>query len=307
MFSKLSFVIILLLNIAKATKLESMAKRYICLRNGYHYEEKVKLAEPLYFGSYQRDLQAVILVKSNGPVLVKWNDKQEEMNSQFMFLVLSKEEGTIIPLPGSTIDYRALYFSVYPFFTDYSKIDLEGMKIHQPNYYAHERVLHIEEDINFALLRVLEAAFFLFSLNNPVFYLSEQRLIYEFFSLYEKKMIHIGFRIPSYATAEPLEPAFELIGSNPGSMPKLEQLAKACSMSKTSFIRKFKQTYGEPPSSYFETLRLENSKYFLLNTNDPVQEISYRLGYSSPSAYIRSFTGKFALSPTQFRRKKSIK
>lgn len=59
---------------------------------------------------------------------------------------------------------------------------------------------------------------------------------------------------------------------------------------------------GCSPISYLIERRISESKRLLAATRIPVQQISGRLGFSSPSYFSQSFRRATGFSPAEFRR-----
>lgn len=82
---------------------------------------------------------------------------------------------------------------------------------------------------------------------------------------------------------------------------KGESIANYVGMSRMNLHRKLKALVGLSSGDFIRTVRLENAKKELLNTNKTITEITYDLGFSSPSYFYICFVKKFGVSPTEFR------
>ena len=81
----------------------------------------------------------------------------------------------------------------------------------------------------------------------------------------------------------------------------LEELAKLCHMSLSSFKRKFRDVYSESPGKYMTRLKIEKAKTLLKLQDLPVSEIVFQAGFNSISAFNRAFKAETGQSPTEFR------
>jgi AraC-like DNA-binding protein len=68
----------------------------------------------------------------------------------------------------------------------------------------------------------------------------------------------------------------------------LDHISDEAFFSKFHFIRLFKKTYAKTPHQYLTFVRIEKSK-LLLQTDIPISEVCYAVGFDS----ISSFTGLF--------------
>ena len=82
----------------------------------------------------------------------------------------------------------------------------------------------------------------------------------------------------------------------------LEQLAAQAHMNKYYLAHAFKQEYGVSPIHYLITLRVEESKYLLSETDLTMSQIAQILGFSSPSYFSQVFRKTQGTSPVDYRR-----
>lgn len=82
----------------------------------------------------------------------------------------------------------------------------------------------------------------------------------------------------------------------------LDQLARYAGLNKYYLVHVFNREMGCSPISYLIERRISESKRLLAATRIPVQQISGRLGFSSPSYFSQSFRRATGFSPAEFRR-----
>ena len=83
---------------------------------------------------------------------------------------------------------------------------------------------------------------------------------------------------------------------------KIDDFAKLCGKSISSFKRDFQKTYNTTPGKWLLTKRLRLASDMLLHTEFTVQQICYDAGFESDSHFIRSFKNHFGDSPQQWRK-----
>jgi transcriptional regulator GlxA family with amidase domain len=66
--------------------------------------------------------------------------------------------------------------------------------------------------------------------------------------------------------------------------------------------RRFKTATGLSLIDYIQNLRVEESKRLLENTDTPIEDISYTVGYEEPGFFRRLFKRSVGLTPGQYRR-----
>ncbi len=73
-------------------------------------------------------------------------------------------------------------------------------------------------------------------------------------------------------------------------------------LSRIQLYRKVKSMLGYSVADYITSVRLKKAKYLLVNTSDPVSEIGYNVGFSSPSYFSATFKGRFGVTPKEFQK-----
>lgn len=108
--------------------------------------------------------------------------------------------------------------------------------------------------------------------------------------------------------AEPrLNPAIQILLTEPARVRSLEELARLCHMSRATFIRLCKQTGGQPPAQLFTSIRLAHAAKLLSKRGISIGAICEKIGYSSEPAFHRVFRQKMGVSPGEFRRQQLLK
>ncbi|WP_305784347.1 AraC family transcriptional regulator [Symbioplanes lichenis] len=104
---------------------------------------------------------------------------------------------------------------------------------------------------------------------------------------------------------EPLAPALRLMHENPGRAWELVELARAASMSRTSFAERFRMVAGTPPLAYLSRWRMLLAQRALRNPDVRVGALAAQLGYGSESAFSTAFKREIGESPLRYRRRVS--
>ena len=68
-------------------------------------------------------------------------------------------------------------------------------------------------------------------------------------------------------------------------------LARAAHVSPAHFSRQFRATFGEPPHRYLQRRRVERAMELLRETQCPVTEICFQVGFKSLGTFSRTFRG----------------
>ena len=85
----------------------------------------------------------------------------------------------------------------------------------------------------------------------------------------------------------------------------LEDYAKLCNRSLSSFKRDFQKIYGEPPAHWLLNKRLDNAMQLLVGSDKSINDISFESGFENSTHFSRVFKNRYGLPPLQYRLKKS--
>lgn len=84
----------------------------------------------------------------------------------------------------------------------------------------------------------------------------------------------------------------------------LNRLAEQSGFSRWHFHRVVSAFLGEPVGSFIMRMRVETAARLLRYTELPVQEISWRVGYDTPSSLSKLFKQFYGISPNEYRMNK---
>ena len=98
-----------------------------------------------------------------------------------------------------------------------------------------------------------------------------------------------------------IAPALRLMHGNPARAWHLEELARSCAMSRTSFAVHFRTVAGIAPLTYLTEWRMHLAERALREERTPVAVVAQSLGYASDSAFSNAFKRLKGVSPTAYR------
>src|SRR5664279_2048610 len=97
-------------------------------------------------------------------------------------------------------------------------------------------------------------------------------------------------------------PALSAVHRRPDHGWTVEELARACSLSRSAFAARFSARVGTPPATYLARVRLDAATGLLRDTSFPVTLIAEKVGYTSESAFSRAFRHRYGTPPARWRR-----
>jgi len=98
-----------------------------------------------------------------------------------------------------------------------------------------------------------------------------------------------------------LQKARDFVDARHAEPLTVDDMARVAGLSRAHFSRQFRHAFGESPHAYLLTRRLERAAGLLRNTDYPVVDICFRVGWESLGSFTTSFGRMFGKSPAQYR------
>ena len=93
----------------------------------------------------------------------------------------------------------------------------------------------------------------------------------------------------------------EMVDAHLYTSASVENLSQLTGTSLATFKRRFREIYHASPGQYVLQKRLDKVAEQIRITDEPISQIGYQLGFSSPEHLSRSFKKHFGVSPTDYR------
>jgi AraC-like DNA-binding protein len=97
-------------------------------------------------------------------------------------------------------------------------------------------------------------------------------------------------------------PALSAVHRQPGRDWTVDELARACALSRSAFAARFAARVGKPPATYLAHVRLDAATALLRDTPLPVALVAQSVGYTSEAAFSRAFKTRYGTPPAHWRR-----
>ncbi len=110
---------------------------------------------------------------------------------------------------------------------------------------------------------------------------------------------------PSFSTLShraEIEQAVSYIRQNYNKPLTVDELAPISSLSKYYFIKVFRKITGTTPYRFLNTVRINQAKRMLLETDLSINEIASAIGFSDVKNFISAFKKEGNITPLQFRK-----
>ena len=99
-----------------------------------------------------------------------------------------------------------------------------------------------------------------------------------------------------------IRPALMAMNNNYQKTLSMDDYAKLCSMSKSSFMHNFSKIMNTTPIKYINSIKMQNAKFLLENSTMSICDISANLGLSSPLYFSDMFFKTYNQRPSFYRK-----
>ncbi len=274
----------------------------ITSRANFNYQgqvliEKMKIKAPFRYEAIFQNSGCFIYFKQRGPKLFSSEENAQLKSNE---AVLLKCGNHFIDLLRETNDDEVEVIAIHLYPEVLKKLytgDLPALVKKQNNGSGSQVV--VSSDVIAKFIDSLEFYFQNPSLvNNDLLELKIKELI--LLLIQSKNINSILELVAGLYTAKTIH-VREVIGLHLFSNLKLEQLAKLCNLSLSSFKREFKKEFEDSPTNYINEKRLEKAKELLSTTDLPISEVAYETGFQDSLYFTRLFKKKIGVPPTAYR------
>lgn len=105
---------------------------------------------------------------------------------------------------------------------------------------------------------------------------------------------------------ERILPALEYLRQHLDEPVNVATLAASCYLSAPQFRRLFRAALNTTPTEYSRRLRMEEAALLLRRTDDTIDVVAARVGYSDPSFFAHTFKAAMGASPGKYRMTASV-
>jgi AraC family transcriptional activator of pyochelin receptor len=84
--------------------------------------------------------------------------------------------------------------------------------------------------------------------------------------------------------------------------PSLAELARLCGTNEFKLKKVFKEVFNETVFGYFNSVRLEEARLLILDTDKTITVIADEMGYAHPQHFTRAFKQRFGVAPGKLRK-----
>ncbi|WKK65440.1 helix-turn-helix transcriptional regulator [Lutimonas zeaxanthinifaciens] len=200
--------------------------------------------------------------------------------------------------PGAKV--ISLLISIEKFHTFFTQ---EAGLIHFLSGENQGKKCYRDKELNPNEMMVLNQIFH-FGLHSSLEKLYSRGKVYELVSLYFHKSDNDGIQncpfLEDEANVEKIQKAKQIIIERMTEPPSLTELAHQINLPLQHLKDGFKQIYGETVFAYLLNYKMEYARKLLSTRKYNISEVSFEVGYSTPSHFIAAFKKKFGATPKRY-------
>jgi transcriptional regulator GlxA family with amidase domain len=100
--------------------------------------------------------------------------------------------------------------------------------------------------------------------------------------------------------------AQDWLETHAGVASPVREIVRRSGLSERGFARRFRAATGHAPLDYVQRLRIEQAKRRLEQTDEPVEDVAWQVGYEDPAAFRRLFHRLAGMSPGRYRKQFAV-
>ena len=217
------------------------------------------------------------------------------------FLLYNPEQDLPIHLKlGQGAKVISLLISIEKFHTFFTQ---EAGLIHFLSGENKSKKCYRDKELNPNEMMVLNQIFH-YGLHSSLEKLYSKGKVYELISLYFHKSDNEGIQncpfLEDEANVEKIQKAKQILIESMTEPPSLTELAHMINLPLQHLKDGFKHIYGETVFAYLLNYKMEYARKLLTTRKYNITEVSFEVGYSTPSHFIAAFKKKFGATPKRY-------
>lgn len=124
------------------------------------------------------------------------------------------------------------------------------------------------------------------------------------------RILRRDFNSPLFSASRDADPrlmaVIAAVMERPAAAHSVTSLGEVAGMSRSSFAKKFVETFHESPMDFVLKTRLHHAARILASTPMPIKLVSSGVGFSSRSHFSRAFHATYGVSPSDYRQSRFL-
>lgn len=252
-------------------------------------------------GADKSYLQLHFCLKKGAKLLFNGGRYHLELPENKSYLLYNPQQDLPIELdlePGAKV--ISLLIRIEKFHSFFSK---EAGLIHFLSGDNMDKKCYRDKELNPNEIMVLDQIFH-YGLHSSLEVLYTKGKLYELISLYFHKSDNDGAQscpfLEDEANVEKIQKAKRILIENMTEPPSLTELSDQINLPLQHLKDGFKHIYGETVFAYLLSYKMEFARRLLATKKHNISEVSFEVGYSTPSHFIAAFKKKFGVTPKKY-------
>lgn len=179
-----------------------------------------------------------------------------------------------------------------------SLFEIEPMMRVNGNTYRH---LYLDDDVLAEVIKLIEnlVGRWQYDMASKLIFESNMLVILTIFCReYEKMQNKVGINA---SIDKPFMDSISYIIEHHGRKITIDELAKMSTLSRTSYIKRFREVTGKSPNEFITSTRITEAKNMLIGSGKSISKIAEECGFYDASHFTKAFVASVGESPSEYR------
>lgn len=264
------------------------------------YDDNCQIFKAIYT-HWHEEMEIIYITRGKG--FVRLNDELVQIETGDIILIGKETIHYIQSDKDDILYFKSLVFNlniIYSYLGDACQVELVDPLVN--NKFEIKSVLKKENKHYSQFLRIYLNIIEVYCKKEKYFYIKVKGLFFELFYEMFKADVIRNVDISKTRKTSKMKVILDYIDNHYYENMTINNLAQMMHYNEYYFMKIFKQYTGKTFISYINEIRIEKSKYLILNTDLSITEIATKVGFNNTSYYIKKFQHLQGITPHKFRK-----
>lgn len=264
------------------------------------YDDNCQIFKAIYT-HWHEEMEIIYITRGKG--FVRLNDELVQIETGDIILIGKETIHYIQSDKDDILYFKSLVFNlniIYSYLGDACQVELVDPLMN--NKFEIKSVLKKENKRYSQFLRIYLNIIEVYCRKEKYFYIKIKGLFFELFYEMFKADVIRNVDISKTRKTSKMKVILDYIDNHYYENMTINNLAQMMHYNEYYFMKIFKQYTGKTFISYINEIRIEKSKYLILNTDLSITEIATKVGFNNTSYYIKKFQHLQGITPHKFRK-----
>lgn len=264
------------------------------------YDDNCQIFKAIYT-HWHEEMEIIYITRGKG--FVRLNDELVQIETGDIILIGKETIHYIQSDKDDILYFKSLVFNlniIYSYLGDACQVELVDPLVN--NKFEIKSVLKKENKRYSQFLRIYLNIIEVYCRKEKYFYIKIKGLFFELFYEMFKADVIRNVDISKTRKTSKMKVILDYIDNHYYENMTINNLAQMMHYNEYYFMKIFKQYTGKTFISYINEIRIEKSKYLILNTDLSITEIATKVGFNNTSYYIKKFQHLQGITPHKFRK-----